>query len=222
MLTLRSSIVLLSVVLALPGHATDLAQLAGPARAVDGDTLEIGAERVRIFGVDAPEHDQSCIAQGAEWDCGAYARKALAKLVAGQEVACTGTGRDRYDRLLARCEVGGADVGASLVAAGAAMAYVRYSRDYLGEEKAARAAGLGIWRGTLEAPESFRHDRQVVVAQAVPGDCAIKGNISGNGHIYHVPGQEHYAETRIDPKRGEAWFCTEAEARAAGFRKARQ
>jgi len=52
--------------------------------------------------------------------------------------------------------------------------------------------------------------------------CAIKGNISiGTGErIYHVPGQEHYDETIISPRYGERWFCTEAEARAAGWRRA--
>ncbi|PBB67403.1 hypothetical protein CK228_16405 [Mesorhizobium sp. WSM4312] len=54
--------------------------------------------------------------------------------------------------------------------------------------------------------------------------CNIKGNISINTgeHIYHVPGQEHYWETKISPEYGERWFCSEAEARAAGWRKARR
>lgn len=56
------------------------------------------------------------------------------------------------------------------------------------------------------------------------GDCDIKGNISINTgeRIYHVPGQEHYWETKISPQYGERWFCSEAEARAAGWRKARR
>ncbi|MER9316346.1 hypothetical protein NKI31_12675 [Mesorhizobium sp. M0659] len=56
------------------------------------------------------------------------------------------------------------------------------------------------------------------------GGCNIKGNISINTgeHIYHVPGQEHYWETRISPQYGERWFCSEVEARAAGWRKARR
>lgn len=56
------------------------------------------------------------------------------------------------------------------------------------------------------------------------GGCLIKGNISINTgeHIYHVPGQEHYSETIIRSEYGERWFCTEAEARQAGWRKARR
>lgn len=221
MLTFRSFSVLLLVVPGLPVAAADVARVAGSARAVDGDTLVVADQRVRLFGIDAPEHDQRCEAGGASWDCGGFAQKELARRIAGQELTCTGKGRDRYDRLLATCDVAGQDLGAALVAAGAATAYRRYSDDYVGEEGSARAAGLGIWRGAMQAPEAFRHDTAEPVAVGLDG-CSIKGNISGNGRIYHLPGQEHYANTRVDPKRGEAWFCTEAEARAAGFRKAKQ
>jgi hypothetical protein len=54
--------------------------------------------------------------------------------------------------------------------------------------------------------------------------CTIKGNISKNTgeRIYHAPGQENYGITRIDWFSGERWFCSEADARAAGWRKARR
>jgi hypothetical protein len=52
--------------------------------------------------------------------------------------------------------------------------------------------------------------------------CRIKGNISAAGErIYHVPGQRYYDATFIDPQAGERWFCSEAEARAAGWRKSK-
>jgi len=50
------------------------------------------------------------------------------------------------------------------------------------------------------------------------GKCVIKGNISENGRIYHVPGSPSYDRTKIDESKGERWFCSEAEARAAGWR----
>ena len=59
--------------------------------------------------------------------------------------------------------------------------------------------------------------------KSVPkADCRIKGNVSHNAgkRIYHMPGQEDYEDTKISPQRGERWFCSEAEARAAGWRKA--
>ncbi|WP_428407276.1 sunset domain-containing protein [Hyphococcus sp.] len=54
-------------------------------------------------------------------------------------------------------------------------------------------------------------------------NCKIKGNISINTgeRIYHVPGQKHYAATKISPEYGERWFCSEEEAQKAGWRKAR-
>jgi hypothetical protein len=53
-----------------------------------------------------------------------------------------------------------------------------------------------------------------------PNGCLIKGNINGKGErIYHPPGCRYYAATMIDPKRGERWFCSEAEAVAAGWRR---
>lgn len=52
--------------------------------------------------------------------------------------------------------------------------------------------------------------------------CNIKGNISINSgaHIFHVPGQLDYDSTIIRPEYGERWFCSESDARAAGWHKA--
>lgn len=58
-------------------------------------------------------------------------------------------------------------------------------------------------------------------AGSPPAGCAIKGNISANGKIFHVPGGAAYDRTQIDPSNGERWFCSEAEAQAAGWRKAK-
>jgi endonuclease YncB( thermonuclease family) len=73
MLILRSLIVL--VVLALPAPAL-ATMVEGRARVVDGDTLEVGGRKVRLFGIDAPELDQTCDAEGQLWACGAEARAA--------------------------------------------------------------------------------------------------------------------------------------------------
>ena len=57
---------------------------------------------------------------------------------------------------------------------------------------------------------------------AQSGDCVIKGNINTRGEkIYHVPGQKYYDDTRISASHGERWFCSEADARAAGWRRSR-
>ena len=63
--------------------------------------------------------------------------------------------------------------------------------------------------------------RPIGTSGKTSGECLIKGNISENGRIYHVPGSRWYSETGINPSRGERWFCSEAEARAAGWRAPR-
>lgn len=227
MLTFRSALVLLC--LAQPALAVDGA-FSGAARVVDGDTIEVAGVMVRLYGIDAPEKAQTCAGPQGEWACGAWAGRQLSAAIAGQGVTCHPQDRDRYGRTVAICLAGGADLGALQVEAGAAEAYRRYSTRHVAAEGAARARGLGIWGGAMQHPEAFRAAANPAPANPAPSDlapaaaaaCAIKGNISANGRIYHRPGQHDYAATRIDPRKGEAWFCTEAEARAAGFRPARR
>jgi len=199
-------------------------EVSGPARVVDGDSLRIGQTDVRLFGIDAPEAAQTCGRASGDWDCGTWATEALRGLVTGRDVTCDGRGTDRYGRTLGICRIDdGAEINRTLVQAGAAMAYRRYSTAYVADERAAQRAGRGIWAGSAQVPEVFRREGAIPAASAEPEDgCRIKGNISANGRIYHRPGQEHYATTGIDPAQGERWFCTEAEARAAGWRAARR
>ena len=202
-----------------PGHGHAAQLLSGPARVIDGDTLDLGHERLRLHGIDAPETGQSCRdAAGRSWDCGAAAGARLAELVRGG-LRCEGRDTDRYGRIVARCTAGGRDVAGVLVAEGLAFAYRKYSRDYVALEDRARAERRGIWAGRAERPETVRAARNP--PQQAPGACAIKGNISAKGRIYHRPGDPSYAATRIDTSKGERWFCTAAEALAAGWRAAR-
>jgi endonuclease YncB( thermonuclease family) len=196
----------------------------GPARATDGDTLVVGAVKVRLHGIDAPELAQRCgRGGGGDWDCGRAAAALLASLVAGREVTCEARDRDAYGRVVAACSAGGDDLGARMVADGLAWAYVRFSDAYVGAEAAARAAGRGIWGGSAEAAWDWRADALTtpVASRPAPAGCAIKGNVTAAGErVYHTPGSPWYARTRIDESKGEAWFCDEAAARAAGFRPA--
>lgn len=188
-------------------------------RIVDGDTLWVDGEKIRLLGIDAPEIDQTCGEGKAAWACGKWSARVLADIAAGG-VTCRGTDHDRYGRVLATCHAGLKDVAEAMVAAGAAAAYVRYSDAYADIEAFARAKEAGIWGGAMQVPQDFR--QAGTAPQAAPGACAIKGNISANGRIYHRPGQADYDATRINPARGEQWFCTPAEAEAAGFRAARR
>ena len=193
--------------------------LSGKVEVIDGDTLRIAGQTVRLHAIDAPEAGQVCAdGSGGTWACGTAATAALSRLARGGLV-CAGRERDRYDRLVAKCYAGSRDVGAALVRSGAAFAYPRYGLDYVDAEKEAVFAGRGLWRGGSSRADVLRAGAPDAAA---PPGCAIKGNISDGGRIYHVPGQVHYARTRISEARGERWFCSEAEARAAGWRRSRR
>lgn len=136
------------------------ADLSGRARVIDGDTLAMGERRIRLEGIDAPERSQFCQRDGRPWPCGDAARAALARRVEGRTVRCDVRGRDRYGRDLARCAIGGEDLGGWMVSQGLAQAYRRYSTDYVAEEEAARARGAGAWAGEFGSPEAWRRDRR--------------------------------------------------------------
>ena len=202
--------------------------LSRPARVIDGDTIDVGAVRVRLHGVDAPESRQSCLAGERRWPCGEQATRALAGRIGGRTVSCEERDRDRYGRVVAVCHAAGEDLNAWMVRQGWALAYRKYSRAYVADESAAKAARRGIWRGRFVAPWDWRRGERLAVSQTMSAPtagvgCRIKGNISRAGsRIYHVPGGAFYDRTRIDTASGERWFCTESDARAAGWRRARR
>ena len=197
--------------------------ISGGATVVDGDTFDIGGERIRLEGIDAPEMTQTCTnADGGTWACGRAAERALSQMTVGQIVLCDRKGHDKYKRTLAVCYVAGEDINSLLVRRGLARAFVKYSLAYSAEEESARAEHLGVWQADNIAPWDYRHDRWQTAEGSAPQGCAIKGNISGHGKIYHVPWSAWYDKVKVDAARGERWFCSEAEALAAGWRPAQQ
>lgn len=196
---------------------------AGPATSVvDGDTFVMGSERVRLWGVDAPEGRQVCQdGQGRAFRCGDVARQRLIALIGGRLVDCRERDRDGYGRMVAQCRTGGVDLGEALVRAGWAVEYRQFSRGaYTAAETEARRARRGLWAGRFEPPDHWRAEARAErpPPSEPPGICAIKGNINAKGRrIFHVPGQRDYAATAIDTARGERWFCNAAEAVAAGW-----
>ena len=218
--------------------------IAGPVRVIDGDTVDVGETRVRLHGIDAAEDDQTCEpAPGVAWRCGAWVTDEVRALFEGREASCERVDTDRYGRAVARCVVGGmdaiavakegpggvdlagaeadtVDMGAEIVARGLALAYRRYSKDYVLLEAEARARRVGVFGAALEDPAIHRRRGD---GRAPPrADCPVKGNVSDNGRIFHAPGQAFYDRTSIDEAKGERWFCSAEEARAAGWRAARR
>jgi endonuclease YncB( thermonuclease family) len=216
--------------------------LVGVPRIVDGDTLIINGNHIRLEGVDAPETDQICLdSNGARWTCGIEARDRLKEHLAAREISCADRGTDRHKRTLAVCSLAGEDLNHWLVREGWALAYVRYSRAYVDAEIEARNTLRGLWSGAFIAPWNWRQrDKETVIlgALTVPvnvqsmllappsamgapsAECTIKGNVNRRGeHIYHMPGQAGYALVNMDtPKK--RWFCSPEEAEAAGWRRA--
>lgn len=151
--------IVLSVMLICMGMTEDAqAQpIAGQAVVIDGDTLEIGGQRIRLVEIDAPESAQTCqLRSGRDWPCGRRAAFALADHIGRSHVACTFSGNDRYGRVLARCTSGGADLGAWLIRQGWALPYYGRSSEYLRAAQLAESDGVGIWAGTFEAPQKWR------------------------------------------------------------------
>lgn len=111
-----------------------LADITGTPRVIDGDTIEVAGQRIRLHGIDAPEASQVCEAEGGPWRCGQEATFALANIIGRTWVECHERDRDRYGRIVAEFRIGGPkglDIGSWMVSEGWALAYREYSRTTL-------------------------------------------------------------------------------------------
>lgn len=159
----------LALVVALQSAAIP-APLVGRATVIDGDTLEIRGQRVRLWGIDAPESRQSCQRNGADYRCGAEAARYLDSLINDRPVTCTAQGRpDRWGRMVARCEVAAdcepdegcktfrRDLGGWMVAGGWAVDFPRYSDGEHAEQQSDAELGRkGFWAGRFVLPWDWR------------------------------------------------------------------
>ena len=218
--------------IALSPIPAQAAPFYGIARAKDGDSLMVGETEVRLFGIDAPEFTQTCKRGSQNWSCGSEAANRLSRLFTGKDDRCVSMGIDQHDRTVGRCTVGTTDINRTMVATGYAVAFRRFSTDYVSAEESAKTNRRGIWAGTFEMPSDVRDAAKSEFPTAAPirrsesrasspmsrvsTGCSIKGNRGSNGWIYHLPGMPYYGKTVA-----EEMFCTEAAARAAGYRRAK-
>ncbi len=127
-------------------------EYAGEFRVMDGDSLVLGETRFRLEGIDAPEYRQDCTRNGSSWPCGRDAAQFLRRQMRDVAVVCRGLGRDKYERILARCYSGGRDINRQMVENGWAVAF----GDYEGAEASARSRQRGIWSGDFIPPREWR------------------------------------------------------------------
>lgn len=132
------------------------ADLRGPARIIDGDTIEIERLTVRLNGIDAPELQQTCIKESKVWACGEVAVEALRGLVHDRRVECWIKGTDPHGHFLAYCVVAGKDIGGQMVEHGWALAHYLFSYEYSRAEQRAKSARVGIWASGFETPWEWR------------------------------------------------------------------
>lgn len=130
-----------------------------PAKVTGGDTLKVDGERIRLFGIDAPEEGQTCTrANGRSWPCGEAATAHLKRLAAeaGGRVSCVIEMRDAEGRAVSTCTAGGVDLAEAMVKAGLALACPQYPGRYAPLEAKARHHAIGLWSGPFETPWDWR------------------------------------------------------------------
>jgi endonuclease YncB( thermonuclease family) len=134
--------------------------IKGKAKIIDGDTIHIGINKIRLHGIDAPEINQSCIYNDEEWQCGKESRLSLKELINNQIVVCESKSVDKYKRFIAICFANRMNLNKMMVKQGWAIAYKYYSLDYVNEENIARSKKIGIWKGIFEEPYKFRSKKK--------------------------------------------------------------
>lgn len=152
-----AAVLAIAVLLVFPPLAS-AQTVAGKAKVVDGDSLEIGKHRIRLWGIDAPEFKQKCGKGKERWGCGFEATDALRRHLDGATVNCVTVEADRYGRLVAKCSTQRRSINEWMVRQGWATDYARYSKGvYASAQAKAKSARRGIWSGSFEPPEHYRH-----------------------------------------------------------------
>jgi endonuclease YncB( thermonuclease family) len=155
---IRSAVLVLSVAMTSAAFAREPAiPIIGRASVIDGDTIEIRGQRIRLFGIDAPESRQTCTdARGAPYRCGQKAAQALDYRISDGVVTCEPKDRDRYGRIVAVCRAYGEDLSSWMTGLGWALAFRRYSTQYVPAEELAERRKAGMWSGQFVPPWEFR------------------------------------------------------------------
>ena len=143
-------------------------EIKGLAKIIDGDTVHINSKKIRLEGIDAPEIKQQCKKDflkisaytgfnfTKDYACGVISKKKLIEKIDNTEITCISTSKDRYKRYLATCYKEKINLNKWMVRNGNAVAYKRYSKDYVRDEAYAKDNKLGVWEGSFMMPEKWR------------------------------------------------------------------
>tara|TARA_Y100001958_G_C20756126_1_gene238277 strand:- start:28 stop:519 length:492 start_codon:yes stop_codon:yes gene_type:complete len=143
-------------------------EIIGIPRIVDGDTIQINEYKIRLEGIDAPEMRQQCKKERLKissiigftfyknYNCGEVSKENLEAKIDRSKIKCISSSKDRYKRYLAECFKDKINLNRWMVRNGFAVAYRRYSKQYISDEEFARENKLGLWRGKFLKPEKWR------------------------------------------------------------------
>lgn len=205
---------------AFPGGAGAEAELAGKISVIDGDTLQVGNGIYSLFGIDAPELGQLCLQDGRWNHCGLSAAFELKKLLDFDKPVHCRPAVPNPHRI--ECMAGTVNVAIVLVKAGYAVASSESVPPFHEAERSAREGNLGLWHMSFVSPWDWRHGRRLPGANEAiaKAGCPIKGIVDAEGRrLYYVPTDAGYRDMKVDPERGGRTFCSDAEAREAGWRR---
>ena len=143
-------------------------EISGIPKVIDGDTVHIDNKKIRLEGIDAPEIRQQCkkpflkisalivLSFNKNYSCGLTAKIELANKINNSKIKCITSSKDRYKRFLATCFKDKINLNKWMVRNGYAVAYKKYSKDYLRDEEYAKENKLGVWEGSFIMPEKWR------------------------------------------------------------------
>ena len=157
---MKKIIFIICVILFLTSTNSFSKTIIGNARVIDGDTININNNKIRLHGIDAPETKQTCKLDSVDWFCGKQSTEELKKIINNQSVECKVNDIDIYNRYVAICLVNELNLNQWMVKKGWAIAYRYYSTDYIIEEKYARDNKLGIWKSEFLKPYQYRKNNK--------------------------------------------------------------
>ena len=147
--------------------SSEYKKIQGYAKVIDGDSIVIKNQKIRLFGIDAPEKNQICEKDGSSYKCGMRSTNSLKFLINNRKLVCSYKNKDRYGRILAECDlleawndndtyIASGILNNVMVESGFAVAYEKYSKKYLDSENSAKESKIGIWQGEFDMPWDWR------------------------------------------------------------------